>query len=364
MADSRMWNRENFRLLLVLLCPLFGLLPGVTAATDVSLVGVIRGKAVLVIDNGAPRTLAVGQVSPEGVKLLEADSNSATVEIAGRRQTIAVGERGAVSAAASTGGRQVVLYPDMRGHFLTIGSVNGVPVRFLVDSGATQVALPASDAKRAGIDYLRGQQGVTMTANGAVRVYMVKLDSVKVGELELQNVDALVSEAPMGQALLGMSFLSRVSMQRDGQHMTLTQRENSRGSDVMSTLNADKSGHSSVVMKQRQGHFFSAGSINGTSINFMVDTGASLVAISVADARRIGINYLNGETAYSMTANGAAPFYKVKFDEVQVGDITLHNVDGAIMEGNGMPMALLGMSFLSRTDIRRDGDSMSLTRRF
>src|SRR3984957_8014656 len=110
MADSRMWNRENFRLLLVLLCPLFGLLPGVTAATDVSLVGVIRGKAVLVIDNGAPRTLAVGQVSPEGVKLLEADSNSATVEIAGRRQTIAVGERGAVSAAASTGGRQVVLY--------------------------------------------------------------------------------------------------------------------------------------------------------------------------------------------------------------------------------------------------------------
>jgi aspartyl protease family protein len=65
-----------------------------------------------------------------------------------------------------------------------------------------------------------------------------------------------------------------------------------------------------------------------------------------------------------MTANGPAPFYRVKFDEVQVGNITLRNVDGAIMEGNGMPMALLGMSFLNRTDIRRDGDNMSLTRRF
>lgn len=322
---------------------------------------------MLVIDRAAPRTLAVGQVSPEGVKLIETDSNSATIEIAGQRQTIAVGERGAGSAAStvSNGGpRQVVLYPDMRGHFLTIGSVNGVPVRFLVDSGATQVALPASDAKRAGIDYLQGQQGTTMTANGAVRAFMVKLASVKVGELELNNVDALVSEAPMGQALLGMSFLGRVSMQRDGQHMVLAQRETFRSSDVAQALDADKSGRSNVVMKQRQGHFFSAGSINGTSINFMVDTGASLVAISVADARRIGINYLNGEIAYSMTANGPAPFYRVKFDEVQVGNITLHNIDGAIMEGNGMPMALLGMSFLNRTDIRRDGDSMSLTRRF
>jgi aspartyl protease family protein len=335
------------------------------AATDVSVVGVIKGKAVLVIDRAAPRTLAVGQVSPEGVKLIETDSNSATVEFGGQRQTIAVGDRGAVSAATPNNGpRRVVLYPDTNGHFLTIGSVNGAPVRFMVDSGATMVVLPASDAKRAGIDYVRGQQGVAVTANGAIRAYMLKAQSVKVGELELKNVDVQVDDAPMGEALLGMSYLGRVTMQRDGQHMILAQREESRSSDVALAANADKSGRGSVVMKMQQGHFLSAGSINGTSINFMVDTGASLVAISVAEARRIGINYLAGEPAYSMTANGIAPLYRVKFDEVQVGNITLHNVDGAVMEGNGMSVALLGMSFLNRTDIRRDGDTMSLTRRF
>jgi aspartyl protease family protein len=328
----------------------------------VSVVGLFKGKAVLVIDGHAPRTLAVGQESPEGVKLLDADSQAATIEIGGTRQTITLGERAAVVSTASVAGpRTVTLYPDAQGHFVTIGSVNGIPVRFMVDSGASQVVLPMSEARRVGIDYLQGRLGTTMTANGPVTVYRLTLASVKVGELELKDVSAEINEVPMREALLGMSFLGRVSMERNGQHLVLAQRDASH-KDAAKT--ADKSGHARVVMKVEQGHFFSSGSINGGQVNFMVDTGASLVSISVADARRMGINYLHGEPGYSMTANGRVAAYRVKFDEVQVGDIVLHNIDGAVIDGAGLPIALLGMSFLNRTNIERDGDSMSLTQRF
>lgn len=346
-----------------LLALLLWLLPAVAPATEVSVAALTRGKATLVIAGGAPRTLAVGQVSPEGVKLLAADSQSATIEIGGQRQTITLGERAAlVSTAAASGPRKVTLYPDARGHFLTIGSVNGTPVRFMVDSGASQVVLPVNDARRAGIDYVKGQPGITSTANGPVAVYRLTLASVKVGELELKNVKAEVNEAPITEALLGMSFLGRVSMERDGQHLTLAQRHEGQGDGAGAA--ADKSGHARVVMKIQQGHFFGSGSINGGAIDFMIDTGASLVSISVADARRMGINYLQGKPAYSMTANGRAAAYIMKFDEVRLGDIVLHNVDGAVIDGAGLPIALLGMSFLNRTDIRRDGNSMSLTQRF
>jgi aspartyl protease family protein len=342
------------------------LIPAVAFATDIDVVALIKGKATLVIDKGQPRTLSVGQTSPEGVKLLEADADSATVEVNGKRETIAAGARGSVVAAgASIGGsglRKVTLYPNSLGHFVSIGSVNGVPVRFMVDSGATSVVLPVSEAKRAGVDYLHGQSGSSMTANGMIGVYRVTLNSVKVGELELRDVPAEVIATPMNESLLGMSFLSRVEMQRNGQYMTLAQKDPERAAGDAQSSNLP--GHARVSMKQQGGHFYAAGSINGSPINFTVDTGASMVSISVQDARRMGINYLHGQQAYTSTANGRTPVYLMKFDEVKVGDIVLHNVDGAVLDGGGLPVALLGMSFLNRTDIQRDGTNMTLTQRF
>jgi aspartyl protease family protein len=119
---------------------------------------------------------------------------------------------------------KVTLAADTRGHFFADGAVNGVPVRFVVDTGATMVSLPRQDAQRLGLDYRHGQRGTSNTANGPVPVYMLKLDSVRVGGIELHNVDALVVDGGLDQALLGMSFLNRVEMERDGAMMTLTQR--------------------------------------------------------------------------------------------------------------------------------------------
>jgi aspartyl protease family protein len=194
------------------------------AATDVTVIGLFPGKAVVVIDRGAPRTLAVGQRTAEGVVLLSADSRSATLEIDGKRQVLEMGRH--VETARESGGRpSATLAPDSTGHFSAPGQINGSSVRFLVDTGATLVSLPASEARRLGIDLTGAKRAISQTANGPVAVYRVVLGSVKVGDITLYNVDAVVHESDaLGVVLLGMSFLSRTEMHEDGGNLVLQKR--------------------------------------------------------------------------------------------------------------------------------------------
>ena len=192
-------------------------------ATEVTLVGLIGAKAIVVIDGGAPRTLTPGQKTAEGVVLLGTEKASASFEVNGQKRTLTMGQ--AYSAAPRDGRQNVTLAADMRGHFVAMGSINGGSVRFLVDTGATFVSLPAVEARRLGINYRQGQRGQMQTANGLAAVYRVKLDSVRIGEIEVNNVDAAVIESDAaGMTLLGMSFLNRMEIKRDGQSMTLTRR--------------------------------------------------------------------------------------------------------------------------------------------
>jgi aspartyl protease family protein len=193
-------------------------------AVEVNVIGLFPGKAVVVIDRGAPRTLSVGQKTPEGVVLVAADSKSATLEIDGKREVMELGRH--AESAALTGARQSVTLPaDGQGHFTAEGQVNGVRVRFMIDTGATLVSLPAGDARRLGIDFRKGQPAVIQTANGRALAYRVRLDSVSVGTLTLLGVDALVHDSPGAEvALLGMSFLNRTEMRREGENLTLTKR--------------------------------------------------------------------------------------------------------------------------------------------
>jgi aspartyl protease family protein len=114
-----------------------------------------------------------------------------------------------------------VLTADGSGHFVTTGSINGTTVRFLVDTGATMISLGASEARRIGIDASKGQSAVVNTANGQARWFVSSWIRVRVGEIVVNNVDALVHQQDMPLTLLGMSFLNRMEMQRDGQTMTL-----------------------------------------------------------------------------------------------------------------------------------------------
>lgn len=202
------------------------LAPAPAGATDIHVVALTAGKAVVSINGGRPRALVEGQITPEGVKLISASSTSATFEVGGQRQTLAPGEGAAVATTAfGAGGDRVTLAADSRGHFVTTGMVNGTSLRFLVDTGATSIVLSSADARRIGINYLAGTRSFTQTANGTVQVYNVKLDSVRVGDITVNNVDASVIEGDkLPIALLGMSFLNRMEMRRDNSSLTLIRR--------------------------------------------------------------------------------------------------------------------------------------------
>jgi aspartyl protease family protein len=199
-------------------------LPAVVSATEVSVIGLFPGKAVVVIDGGPPRTLSAGQKAVQGVTLISSDRESATLNIDGQKRTLKIGQHHAGPAAASSA-QSTTLTADPSGHFVVDGQINGGSVRFLVDTGATSVALSSADAVRLGIDYRKGQPALMSTANGAAAAYRLRLDTVRVGDIVLNNVDAAVLEGShMPFALLGMSFLNRMEMKREGQTMVLIRR--------------------------------------------------------------------------------------------------------------------------------------------
>ena len=203
------------------------LLAGVGCAAawgaEVGLAGVFPGKALLTIDGGAPRTVPVGARTAEGVLVVAVDRETATLDINGKQRILRVGQNVAAQNTASEQ-QSAVLTANGQGHFLTSGLINGATVRFLVDTGATMVALGASDARRVGLNAGQGEQVVVNTANGQALASRIKLESVRVGDIVVFNVDAMVHSTDMPYVLLGMSFLNRMEMQRNGDTMTLKKR--------------------------------------------------------------------------------------------------------------------------------------------
>ena len=191
-------------------------------AVEVGLAGLFSGKVLLTINGGPPRVLALGSTSEEGVKVLSIAGDTATLEVNGQKRVLRVGQNVASQPSGSRSG--AVLTADAAGHFVTTGSINGKTVRFLVDTGASAVSLGAGEARRMGLDTSKAQVAMSNTANGTVKVLILKLDSVRVGEIVLNNVDATVLPQDMPFVLLGMSFLNRMEMQRSGATMTLQQR--------------------------------------------------------------------------------------------------------------------------------------------
>ena len=196
----------------------------VLAGMDVRVVGLFSDRAVRLVE-GRQHMLRVGQTSPEGVKLVSANSESAVLLIDGEEVTARLDGR--VSARKRTATvKEVQVWRDTTGMYTTVGSIDGLPVPFLIDTGATQVAMNASQARRLGIDYhVTGNPAEVTTASGVARAWMVTLDSVKVGDLEVRNVSAVVLEGEQPKVtLLGMSYLGRMEITNSGRLMTLRQK--------------------------------------------------------------------------------------------------------------------------------------------
>jgi aspartyl protease family protein len=209
----------------VLAAACLALAAGIACAQSVALQGMLGNKALLIVDGSAPKTLAPGE-SYKGVKVLSTLGDQATVEINGQRHTLRIGDAPASvgGGAAPARGNKIVLTAGSGGHFLTSGAINGRAVQFMVDTGATSVSMGVAEAERLGVDYKQGQLVRGNTANGVVNAYLVKLAAVRVGEVEVYDVDAAVVPVGAGAILLGNSFLSRFQMTRLNDQLVLERR--------------------------------------------------------------------------------------------------------------------------------------------
>ena len=198
---------------------------GVAHAQSVALAGMMGNKALLVVDGSAPKTVAAGETH-QGVKVISTSGDQAVVELSGKRQTLRVGEAPvSLSNSVSSGrGTRIVIPESGGGHFMTAGQINGKAVQFMVDTGATSVAISTLDADRAGISYKTGQPVRMATANGETQGFRIKLNSVRIGDVEVYDVDAVVTPQSMPYLLLGNSFLTRFQMKRENNLMTLDKR--------------------------------------------------------------------------------------------------------------------------------------------
>jgi aspartyl protease family protein len=198
---------------------------GAAAAQSVTLNGNLGAQKALLVIDGQPHAVTVGN-TVKGVRLLSLSGTQAEVAVDGTRRTLQLGA-GPVKVSgdgAARSGSEIILTASSGGHFNTVGQINGKAVSFMVDTGATKVSMSESEASRLGVDYKAGTRGLAETANGRVAVYAVTLSSVRVGDVEVANVEALVLPATMPHILLGNSFLTRFSMKRENEVMRLERR--------------------------------------------------------------------------------------------------------------------------------------------
>lgn len=195
-------------------------------AQSVAMTGSMGSKALLVVDGSSPKPVAAGETY-RGVKVVSVSGSEAVVEVGGKKLTVSMGA-GPVGFKGSSGGSgagtRIVLSSGENGHYLTSGMINGRAAQFVVDTGASVVSLGRADAERMGIRYQNGQQVMMGTANGSAIGWRVSLDSVRVQDVEVYNVEAVVMPESIGIVLLGNSFLNHFQMKREGDTLTLDKR--------------------------------------------------------------------------------------------------------------------------------------------
>lgn len=199
--------------------------PHTAQAQDVALAGMMGGKALLVVDGGAPKAVSSGGVH-QGVKVISTQGDHALLEIGGKRLSMRVGQApiSVGQPIATATGSRIVLSSDAGGHFIGQGLVNARPVQFLVDTGATTIGISISDADRIGLQYKQGEPVQMATANGTARGWKIRLSSVRINDVEVHDVEAVVVPLGMPFVLLGNSYLSRFQMTRNNEQMVLEKR--------------------------------------------------------------------------------------------------------------------------------------------
>jgi aspartyl protease family protein len=195
------------------------------ASVPLEIVGLFKDTAVI-REGGQERLLKAGMSSRSGVTLVSANAREAVVSYQGQQHTLSltdgpVGSGGYVAPEA----QRVSIPADDLGQYRIRGAINDRYVDFLVDTGASVVAMSSRHADELGIDYSRGQRGAVQTAQGNAESHFLTLDQITVSGITVHNVQtAIITGGYPVDILLGMSFLKRVSIQESGGVMTLIAR--------------------------------------------------------------------------------------------------------------------------------------------
>jgi len=188
--------------------------------------GLFSKKVVLMVD-GKRHILAAGKISPEGVKVISVNKKGAVLEVDGEQKQYDLGSGSTISTSfTERKSSKETIYKNSGGMYLTYGNINGRSVHFLVDTGASAVAMNTVQAKNLGLQYERyGTPTRVSTASGFEKGYRLRLKSVTVGNITEKNVMAMVIDGKHpGPILLGMTFLGRLNVEHSGNAMTLLQK--------------------------------------------------------------------------------------------------------------------------------------------
>ena len=197
------------------------------AIENIIINGLFKDKVVVTID-GKQQILKKNKLTPEGVKLVKSNSKEATIEIDGIPKIFTLDEKIGNTFKTTSDNKQpysfkktVTIKADAMGMYKTSGQINGKTVEFLIDTGATLVSMSSDLAKQLKIKYEKGKKIQMMTAKGPSIAYVVELNKVKIGDIELYNIAGSVSDDMSGRTLLGMSFLGKLGMKRKGRYLVL-----------------------------------------------------------------------------------------------------------------------------------------------
>ena len=216
--------KKTLSLLFVCLSSLF--LTDVYAVEDLEVQALFSNKVVLMID-GKRHVLAVGDTSPEGVKVVSSNNSGAILKVGGQQKQYNLGYSAVSTTFKKRKSQKETIFINSGGMYMTFGNINGRTVRFLIDTGASAISMNTEQAKKLGIRYDKiGVPAGVSTASGFVDAYRVRLKSVSVGRISETNVEAFVIDGNHpGPILLGMTFLGRLSVEHSGNSMTLLQKD-------------------------------------------------------------------------------------------------------------------------------------------
>jgi len=218
-SGSRARSVRGLTILLLMLC-----LGGAKASeVKVRVIALFTDQAMLEV--GDQRKIVKKGETFEGVLLVSASGRGAVVVVDGERLKLGLNQSAIASSYKKPERRSLKIYPDAAGMYFVEGAINGQRTRFVVDTGATNVTLSGEKAKQLKIDFTRGVRSSLETAAAVVPAWEIRLDSVSVGGIRVNNVDAIVVEGDQPfDVLLGNSFLRHTVMQKAGTAMELKKR--------------------------------------------------------------------------------------------------------------------------------------------